>query len=161
MSWMLNIRGGLLNTTNLIFAGEEWVTFDATTNLPQLHKKLRSHDAVTKGVPYMYSATAAYPGGLTQACATNPRAFLAVAAETLAAAAYGDFVIAGYFDDAAASGTIAAGANVEVINSGVAFIDDGTTTTNTSATAGRALGAAASSKVDVWLYESPVEIKAT
>lgn len=161
MNWMANARGNFVNSTNTRPEGEMWITWDATTGLPSLHRKLRTHAAVTKGVPYMFQVTAAYPGGLTAACATNVRAYVAFANETKSAAAYVDCIVAGYVEDAAASGTIASDANVEVINSGVAVIDDGSTTTQTANTLGHALGAAASNLVDIWVYESPIAIAAS
>ena len=158
MSWMNAVRGAPINSTTGRADGEEWVTFDSTTGLPSLHKRLRTHGAITVGIPYMYQSTAAYPGGLTAACATNPRAYLGVAAETQTAAGYFDLIIAGYISDAVTSGTLAADANAQVINAGVAFIDDGTTTVQTAGTAGKALEAASGNVADIWLYESPVDI---
>lgn len=161
MSWMKSIPTLFPNTTNDRVEGEEWVTFDPTNHYPSLHKRLRTHGAITVGIPYMYQHTAAYPGGLTAACATNVRAFLCVADETQTSAGYYSFTIAGYFKDAVSSGTVAAGANVEVLNTGVAFIDDGTTTVQSANSAGQALDAAASNVVDLWLHESPVAIAAS
>jgi hypothetical protein len=157
MSWMKNIPTMMPNTADGRVAGEEWIEFNGTNGYPTLCKRLYTHGVVTKGVPYMYQSTAAHPGGLTAACATNPRAFVGVALETTTGAAYAKFAIAGFVKDAA-TGDVAAGANLEVINSGVTLIDDGSTSVQTANTIGKALEADDTYATDVWLYESPVAI---
>ncbi len=122
--------------------------------------KVRTHAAVTVKLPYMiYFGNATYPGGLTAAPATSAQALVGIAYETTSAAAWSWMYVAGYVADVVSSGSVAAGADVEVLNGGVAVIDAGGDHPVLTANGiGWAMDAAASNVVDVWLLGKYVNL---
>jgi len=154
---------GVPNTLNNRFELESHYSYTDTTTwgpLPSVALRVRTHGTTTVGVPYAVAfGSATYPGGLTAACATSALALIWIASATNSAAGYRWGRVAGYVHDAVSSGAIPAGSSVEVINAGVAVIDEAIDfPLRGSSSIGFAMDAAASNVVDLWMYGESIEI---
>lgn len=162
-SSMLHVAG-LPNLLSGDYEGTrvEWTNTTTWGSLPSILKRVRTHGTVTVGIPYIFGPTASYPCGLTAAAATNFKTNIIVFKETHSSAGYYEGVVAGYFADAVTNGSVTSGNGLEVINSGVAFIPDGSTppvqTINCCAVA---LETDTGTSGDIWLLGIPVDLAAS
>jgi hypothetical protein len=138
-----------------------WTLHETHGNMPSLIMRVRTHDAVTIGVPYQLGKTAAYPFGVTSAPATTAgQTNICVPTATHAAAGYCDVIVAGFVPDAVTDTNVTANANLEVTNGATVFVTDGTTAPVTDDSSfGFALEADTVAAADIWLFGTTAVIE--
>jgi hypothetical protein len=159
------VQAGLSNFMDAGFPGCRTVWTETTTwgNLPSIVKRVRTHDAVTVGIPYVLGATPTYPFGLTQAppAGADYQKNICFPVETHTAAGYFDVIVAGYVKDAV-TGDVTSGQALQFIINGVSLISDGATAPlRTTDCCAIALENDDSYATDVWLLGSPASIAAS
>ncbi len=143
--------------------GDLRVRFDSN-GLETVELYAYGHAALTVGVPYVLrmSGTEARRF-LTAAPATLANEYVCVSDDGTAAAGDAWVVIAGKVTDAVTSGSNADTDLVEVLNTGVVFVCDGTTASTawSANTCGALLEAQTSNVADLFLFGRQVDIAAT
>jgi len=140
------------NVADNLASGQVHMVIEPNTKQPQFRMKVKTHDAVTAGSWYAIGWKTKRP--VSAALSAGTPWMVGQATETLTAAGWTEFIVAGYVYQCASSGSIADGADVEVLTGGVTVvIDAGADHPLVSANGlGHAVAAASGNLVDVWLY---------